>query len=348
MRGRLLLIGSLVAGCGGQPPAATRGHDARPEVAAAEAKLPPPPPDALWGDGFGPSQHEAVLDARRAVAEQIASQVASVTESDASEATGGKADYDVRTRVRAESAFDHAELIEILAAEPRPGGFVARAWLDRDRAAGVYRDELKADRERLRALGPIVERAIAELDASILLGRAQSPGFVLGEQRRKSMILNAIGRPAAAADEDAAARELEARAAALRHRAVLRLTVEGDAPAELRDAVVGEVGRLFSARGCRLSDGAAALPEDAPAADVVVRLRTRDHEERDVRWRYVGLEVVATDARGGKPVLRWSGLPEIAHGGGRTWPQADQAVARRLREVLGAKAAPAFEAITCR
>jgi hypothetical protein len=342
-----LLVGTLVSACGAAP-SVTRDHDARPDVEAAEASLPPPPPDALWGDGFGPSQHEAVLDARRAVAEQIVSQVASVTEADTSEVAGGPADVSVRTSVRAESAFDHAELIEILAAEPRPGGFVARAWLDRDRTAGVYRDELKDDRERLRAIGPVVERAIAERDASILLSRAQSPGFLLGEQRRKSMILNAIGRPGGAADEDAAARDLEARASALRQHAVLRLTVEGDVPDELRDAAVAEVEGLFTARGCRLSDAFAEIPDDAPAADVVLRLRTRDHDERDLHWRYVGLEVVATDARNGKPLLRWSGLPEIAHGGGRTWPQADQAVARRLREVLGAKAAPFFEAITCR
>lgn len=344
----LVLALGLGGGCAGRPtPARPDGTRLRAEVAQAEEALPRARADHIVGDGFGPTSRDAVLDARRAVSEQITANVESEIEGRQSE-VNGKGEAEAFLRVRTTSAFDHAELLQTLGVVERPGGFAARVVLDRDRAAEVYAKELAADRERLAKLGPIVDEALLGLDSSILLSSPHVPAEVLAEMNRKAAILRTLGHPADV-EVTADARALEARAAAVRAKARLRLRVEGRVSDALRRAAVGEVVALLADRGCRVvEDTGAALPPDAPVGLVTVRLTSRDHEERNLKWRYLGMEVQVVDARNGRAVMQFVGMPDLVHGGGPTWARADEATARRLKKKLRTKGEHAFGQITCR
>lgn len=342
---------TLFFGCSGASADRPAARTLKTPLVADEGKLPPPGRGVLWGDGFGDTQHQAVLDARRAVSEQISSKVTSVMESRESEASGERAKRSVAARIRAESGFDRAELIKITGFARRRTGWVARAQLDRAEAASVYAREIAADVEKMMALEPIVTQAIAEHDASVLLSTEQSPAHLIREQRRKTRIMSVLGhapRPGHG-DVPPPVVAVEKRAAKARRSARLRLKVSGKAAPELRRAVIDEVVKLLESRGCRVSEAEhGPAPEDHAAANLTLRIATRGHEEQGLRWRYVGIELVAVDARHQKPIFRYSGLPELAHGGGKTWAQADQAAARRLAERLPVKAAKRFRQISCR
>lgn len=344
----LVLALGLGGGCAGRPtPARPDETRLRAEVAQAEEALPRARADHIVGDGFGPTSRDAVLDARRAVSEQITANVESEIEGRQSE-VNGKGEAEAFLRVRTTSAFEHGELLQTLGVVERPGGFAARVVLDRDRAAEVYAKELAADRERLAKLGPIVDEALVGLDSSILLSSPHVPAEVLAEMNRKAAILRTLGRPADV-EVTADARALEKRAAAVRAKARLRLRVEGRVTDALRRAAVGEVGAMLADRGCRVvEDTGAALPPDAPVGLVTVRLTSRDHEERDLKWRYLGMEVQVVDARNGRSVMQFVGMPDLVHGGGPTWARADEATARRLKKKLRTKGEGAFGQITCR
>ena len=344
---------AALVGCGG-PVAGTREVTKAPSGARAVAAedvgkdLPAPPRGSLWGDGFGDTQHQAVLNAKRAVSEQIVSKVQGSIEAREKESTGRGPEVDVSQKVTSETSFDHAELIKIAGFARGDNGWSARAVLDKSEAADVYEKEIEADRERLAALEPVVTKAIEVDDASILLSAGHSPGHLIAEQRRKGQVLAVLGRAGNIAPPSSAI-ALEKKASIARKGAVLRLEVEGKASPELRRAVVDSVSRALKARGCRLVEVKHETAPDAGlAANVTLRVAVRNHSEDDLRWRYLGLEVVALDARSGKPIFRYSAMPELVHGGGTTWAQADAAVARRLDEKLPKKAGKRFDQITCR
>ena len=342
----------LLTACGAAPVARrVDPTELSTQLAEAELALPPAPPGTMVGDGFGPTLAEAVQDARRAVSEQITARVESEVEGTQSE-INGEASAEARLRVRTTSSFEHAELMRTIGAAERPGGFVARVVLDRDDAAKVYRAELEADRERLATLEPTVREAIATLDTAVLLSTAHAPGEVLASMRRKGRVIEALGRDADATGP-AEAMVLEREASAVRARAEIRLRVDSEVSEPLRRAAAGEIGRQLQARGCRFIEegrgaGGAELPPDAPVALATLRLRQRDHEERGLKWRYLGLELSVVDARSGRQVMRFVGMPDLVHGGGPDWPRADEATARALRGKLAEKGAHAFAAITCR
>jgi hypothetical protein len=335
----------IVTACGGRQPVRD-SKSLSEQVAAAALQLPPAPPDHLWGDGFGGTAHEAVLDARRAVAEQIVAKVESVTEARASE-TNGKGEAEARTHVRSTSDFEHAELIRTLRVIERPGGFAARASLSRSRTAKLYQAEVEAAHERLKGLLPTVEAALGTLDTSVLLSAEHSPGTWLRRLQRKGQILSVLGRGDAARPPVEALR-LEKRAAVARRRAVLRLTVSGKVPPRVRQGAVAEIARTLRERGCRIVEGRSGPPEaGVPTADLALRLSQRTHLEQGLDWRYLGLELRIQDARSKRPVMRFSGLPEFVHAGGKGWAKTDEALRRRLREKLAEKADAAFAQLTC-
>lgn len=316
-----------------------------------ETVLPPPPGDAVWGDAFGSTQHEAVRNAQRVVSEQISARLESETRSFEAQYGDGRNESEASIRIKTTSAFDHAELIETVGVVRGDGGFTARAALDKRKAAAVYADELAADRRTLDTLAPTIDRAIAMRDAAVLMQTRFSPVHILAEMQRKAGILRVLDRPVDVRP-DPETLDLARRATAARSDLVIRLAVKGRASPALRKAVVGEVGRLLAARGCGFVEWDPTVPSMGPASGPIVdahlTINSRDHQEVGVLWRYVGFDLELVDALHGKPVFQFSGMPEIAHGGGPNWAMADQAVVRRLGQILDRKAAPAFDGITCR
>ncbi len=340
---RIFCCWMLLWGCGSQ---VTRDHsDIRAKRQAIEAQLPAAKGDVLWGDGFGPTQREAVLDARRAVAEQIVSQVQSKSRSRVAEA-GGDTDREAAVEVRSKSHFAHAELIETLAVSKRPGGFVARAVLDKSKAAKVYAAELKRARERLGALGPVVTKGIAALDTSVLLASDSAPGQLMEQQAGKARVLAVLGRPSAV-KPPAESLALERRASVARRAARIRLALSGKVSKPIRQAVYKEVGALLAGRGCRFAEAPHDVPPaGVPAANASLNLQVRNHQEEGLKWRYLSVELSILDARTGRPVFRFD-APELVHAGGPTWARADAALVRRLSEALAART-KVFEALICR
>ncbi len=333
----------------GPPPPPPR--EAQPAF-EEETVLPPPPGDSLWGDAFGATQHEAVRNARRVVSEQISARLESETRSFEAEYGDGRGESEASIRIKTTSTFDHAELIETVGVIRADGGFTARAALDKRKAAAVYAEELAADKRTLDTLAPTIDRAIAENDAAVLLQTRFSPAHVIAEMRRKAGILRVLDRPVDVRP-DAATMQLVERAVGARADLLVRLSIDGGASDALRKAVVGEVGRLLQARGCGFVEWDPTMPQmgggaPGPMVDATIKVASRDHQEHGMLWRYVGFELKMVDGRSGKPVFHYSGMPEIAHGGGPNWAMADQAVARRLGQILDRKAAGSFEGITCR
>lgn len=331
------------------PPPVAEAPPAPPPIAEADAEmaLPPPPADSLWGDAFGATQHEAVRNAQRVVSEQISSRLESETRSFEAEYGDGRSDSEASIQIKTTSDFDHAELIKTIGVVRIDNGFTARAALHKAEAAQVYAEEIERDTRALEQLGPTLSQAIAHNDATVLLSTRFSPAHIVAERYRKARIMAVLGRPVdvtPSADTLALAKLMTA----ARAHTTIRLDVGGNASDALRRAVVGEVGRLLAAAGCRFVENAApTLPEQGPVVDATLMIRTRDHQEVGVLWRYLGFEIDMVDARNGKPVFSYSAMPEIAHGGGPNWAMADQAAARRLGQKLDEKAAGAFRALTC-
>lgn len=317
--------------------------------AEPEPSLPAAPPGSLWADGFGPTLREASLDARRAVAEQLDARISSQLDARETEDSLRGGSRDVSQRIKTESAFEHAELIEVRGEAQRQGGYVVRAYLDKDRAAEVYRKAIADEREKLRAVEPVTRQAIAGRDAARLLRVDGSPGHHLLRLANHRRILERLDhRPASDETADEAALALEREAHQARQAVSLRLAVTGDVPEAVRAAAVEGVSKLFAGRGCVLAEAPFDPPaEGVTAANVSLRLVTRDHREAGMEWRYMGLEVEAVDARSGQGFLRFSATPDFVKGGGKGWDQADRAVVRALQEKLPG-AAKTFETISCR
>lgn len=325
---------ALTLGCGTGP---TR--DVPPQQKLEP--LPDIPRGTLWGEGFGATARDAVLDARRAVSEQVVAQMSSRVESRVTE-TNGAAERDAHQRVDTRSAFAHVELLVTLGVVPRDDGFVARVALDRERALEVYGTEQSVAARKIDDAVPVLTEALRTLDTSVLLAADKDPRHHLAAYRRASRVLGLLGQRSGPAVEAQVAGVAE-----LRSKAVIRLSVVGGRPGAVNDAVVGAVTRRFEARGCSVT-GPATLELGVPTADAVLRIETRAHEEAGLKWRYLGLAVELVDARSERPVFRYVALPDFVHAGGPSWPQADKALARRLEERLVEKAAPAFQKLSCR
>jgi hypothetical protein len=309
-------------------------------------QLPSAPADALWGDGRGFTQHEAVQDGRRVVSEQIIARLSSVSRSFA-EDDDGKLSHGISVAVKTASDFEHAALIKTIGVSREDGEFVARVALKRADAIHAYEQDMRASRDALGRMGPALQRAIEANDSAILLKTDWSPARLMVKQRHRAQILTTLGKRSAVA-WPAGLQALSKRAALARSQAVIVLKVDGDGSPALRRAVVGEIGRLLTARGCRFQQGAATSAGQGPVALAHLRLATSDSREAGVLFRAVGFELSITDATSGSPVFHFSGLPEIAHGGGTTPQLAEQGLIKRLRVKLDKKVAPAFAALSCR
>jgi hypothetical protein len=352
MRGQRSLmflgLGLSLTACGGHGGVRKPGP-ARSTPEAAD--LPPAPPGSLHADGFGPTLREASLDAKRAVSEQLRAKIASRLDAQETEDSLRGGSRDISQRIRTESDFEHAELIQIRGDAAVDGGFVVRAYLDRDRAAAVYREEIHAEQQKLQALAPVAEKALVEADTARLLRVDASPGAHLERLLSKRRILARVGDRDSdpGAQDDTAAEELERRVSAARRGVALRLQVEGEAPPTVRAATIEAVAKQFQARGCTLTEAPfdPVMP-GVPAADVTLRLVVRDAREAGVEWRYLGFEVSAVDTRSKESFFRYTAMPDFAKGGGKGWDQADRGLVKALNDKLADKAPAAFAALTCR
>ncbi len=322
------------------------GGEPLPEAPPEATTLPEAPPGHLAGDGFGPGQREAVLDARKAVSEQIVASMKAETDTRSAE-YNGEGDQSTSVKVRTTTAFDHVELIKTIGVVRRgPADFVARAALDRDAAIAVYAAEIARGRKELATLIPSVTRAIETGDTSVLLRSDRSPSWVLAEQQRRARIINALGGSAPAlAPPGVEAIRGPARAA--RSRASIRLQVKGATPG-LRRGVLGQVSKLLAARGCTVVEGPAGLAAGGPTAQAVLTVSHRAHRERELDWVYVGYELDIRDAGNGRGVFHHASLPTAAHGGGINPQAAEDSALRALSKKLPAKDGPAYRALTCR
>ena len=346
----LLAVLVLLTACGGAPTPVRIDPPAGAGRAAVE--LPPAPPGSIWADGFGPTLREASQDARRAVAEQISAKLRASLDAREQEDSSRGSRREVDARVRTESEFEHLHLVEVRGEAQVDGGFVARAWVARRRVVEAYLKDLGEARTRLAESLPAIEAAASRGDTTTLLSVERSPGAQLDRITRIRRLVEHLGGQveANAADDDAA--RIEAVVATQRTKTVLFLSLEGDVPPRLRDAVTAEVVASFGKRGCDLRVGAPVQEESAsaeavPTVRVRVAVQSRAHSELGMRWRYLGLEIEATDVRTGGTVLRFVALPELAKGGGRDEAQADQALARVLGERLAERSRATFERIAC-
>jgi len=341
----LLAFAVLLTACGGAPTPVR--IDPPAGAGRAPVELPPAPPNSIWADGFGPTLREASQDAKRAVAEQISAKLQASLDAREQEDSSRGSRREVDARVRTESEFEHLHLVEVRGEAQVDGGFVARAWVARRRVVEAYLKDLGEARARLAESLPAIEAAASRGDTTTLLSVERSPGAQLDRITRIRRLVEHLGGQveASAVDDDAA--RIEAVVATQRAKTVLLLSLDGDVPPRLRDTVTAEVVALFRGRGCDLRLGAAGSAEVAPTVQVRVAVQSRTHTELGMRWRYLGLEIEATDVRTGGTVLRFVALPELAKGGGRDEAQADQALARALNERLAERAGPTFARIAC-
>jgi hypothetical protein len=348
-----MALAMTLAACGGGAGGTrTSGGGGGSGARGLSDELPPAPAGSLWADGFGPTLREASLDARRAVSEQLDAKIASRLDARETEDSLRGGSRDVSQRIRTESAFEHAELIEIGGEEKRADGYVVRAYLRRERAANVYREEIAAEGEKLAAVLPVAEDALGKADAARLLRVDRGPGHFITRLTDKGRVLTRLdargGALETAVPETALA--LERRLSAARRGAVLRLAVTGDAPPAVRAAVIEAVGQRFAARGCALTEAPHTPPEPGatPIADVTLALAVRESREAGVDWRYLGLEIEARDARTGESFFRFSAMPDLAKGGGKGLDKADRGLVKHLGERLPVVSEKTFDTLTCR
>ena len=287
--------------------------------------------------------HEAVAAARAGVSQQVSAQISSDLKMVEAQ-YDGKDESRARHTVRTSSSFEHLELIKTLGVMKGESSFVARVALDTERAIEVYTQELDVLRAELLRMKPVLERAVQERDASILLATRWSPVANLAKQRDKARVLGALGA-SVKVEMPAGLQTLVEKASSLRSRSKILMTVEGNAADLLERGVVGELSRLFEKRGCKLASISAK--GDDVYAKARLRIVTRDHREFGLLWRYVGFELYVVDSQNGGPILHISALPEIVHGGGPSWPQADNDVVAKLRSKMDEKIGESMNDINC-
>ncbi|MGK0358188.1 MAG: hypothetical protein ACI9U2_000471 [Bradymonadia bacterium] len=337
----LLAISLISLGCGA-PPARRIVNDA-----LMVEPLPKIGKDKIWADGFGPSPRDAELDARRAVSEQIVSKVRS--RSTATEAEkNGAGDRFTEVRIATDSAFERAELIRTVKVVARGDGFVARAALDKAQVARAYRAVFDKGQVSITRIVPVLAEAMATLDTSVLLSAEHSPTLLSARLDAIARVMAAVGHPIRR-DERAGEQAISSQATQMRHRAVIRLRIKGNASPAMQRGVVGTLEAALRTRGCRFTRAPHTAPvEGQPTANATLTLAVRDHQESGLHWRYLGLDLAIDDARSKRSVLRLTGMPRIAHGGGINRGQAEQAAIKRLAQVLPEKASATLAGLNCR
>lgn len=336
-----LLIPLLTAlpGCGGAP-------HARRVTSVPVPDLPSVPSEAFWADGSGPSERDAINDARRAVSERIGSSITSRGEHIESE-TNGKGQSRTERATRTRTRFDHVELIRTLGTVRSPGSKIwsARAELDPDLTRAYYERELDTVRGALTDLAPTLRAAIRAQDPTVLLRADATPDLLLTRRRRAQRMLKLVGvQPPA--EPAAEALELAAKARRVKRRFVIGLRIKGRAPRRLQQAALNEISKLLTARGCRVTTG---RPDNGETLiDGPIELSVRDHFEEGLDWRYLGLVLELRRAADGAVFFRFDGTPDLAHGGGRGAAKAEESAARNLARLLPERARSTFEGLACR
>ena len=336
----LAAIALISLGCGAPP--ARRITTPEPVV----EPLPAVGSDKIWADGFGPSPRDAELDARRAVSEQIVSKVRS--RSTATEAEqNGAGDRFSEVRIATESAFERAELIHTIKVVPRGSGFVARAALHKAQAARAYLEIFEKGQAAIARVVPVLAEAMATLDTSVLLSAEHSPRVLSARLDAIARVLAAVDHPVGKARR-AGEQAISSQAAQMRQRAIIRLQIKGNASPAIQRGVTGEIEAALRTRGCRFTYAPHTAPSPGqPTANATLTLAVREHHEGGLHWRYLGLDLAIDDARTGRSVLRLTGMPRIAHGGGTNPGQAEQAVIKRLADLLPEKAGSTLAGLTC-
>ena len=82
------------------------------------------------------------------------------------------------------------------------------------------------------------------------------------------------------------------------------------------------------------------------AVRVKLTLTTRDHEEFDAKWVYLGFKLQAISQTDGRVVVSVNGMPEFVHGGGMKRAQAEAAVIEELTARLKQKP-ELFDTLIC-
>ncbi|MEE2785897.1 MAG: hypothetical protein VX589_01060 [Myxococcota bacterium] len=323
-----------------RPSRAKAQRDSAPAIApeVVSKTLPSVPANALWGDGVGATLHEAVIDGRRVVSEQIVAQLSSESRSFESSSNRGE-EFESSLRITSVSEFQHAELIKTVGAIRTKTGFVARVVLSRSEAIEAYQTDVRELTKRLSRLAPILKRGIETFDTAILLNARYSPRLIYTELLRAARILRFLGDEYQPRMPTSIA-ELENRAGVLRSAAVIRVRLEGNGSARLKNAIAGEISQALAAQGCTLNLESIDTPSSHRATAILnVQVASRNHRELGVYWRYVGLQLAVRDSASGQTFATLSAMPEFVHGGGPSWPMADQAVVRRI----GAELKPRIE-----
>jgi hypothetical protein len=279
----------------------------------------------IRGEGSGSTRHEAVVSALQTVSAQVMSRVQGVTVTqdfeDDKESTGS-----VEQRLKAETAFPYAELIRIVDVQPSDIGFTVTAELDKGEAIdalskGLLEETLRFDREI-----PRIEQALDTRDYAVLLSRRYNPSSFLKSRQLVERMLTGLGAEAPSKSVSKIKR-LAKRVAKVRASARLKLTVRGKVSKTIRDTARTVFTEVLKRRGCQMTSDNQAGPE---TVDVQLRLKTRDHEEFDAQWVYLGFELKATTRAQRQVVASVNGMPEFAHGGGLGKAQAEQAVLKEL------------------
>ena len=122
-------------------------------------------------------------------------------------------------------------------------------------------------------------------------------------------------------------KRLAKRVAKVRSSARLKLTVRGKVSKTVRDTARTIFTDVLKRRGCQMTSGSQTGPE---TVDVRLILKTRDHEEFNAQWIYIGFELQATTRAQRQVVASVNGMPEFVHGGGLGRAQAEQAALKEL------------------
>lgn len=293
------------------------------------------------GEGSGSTRHEAVVSALQAVSAQVMSRVQGVTvtqdfEND-KESTGS-----VEQRLKAETAFPYAELIRIVDVRRSGADFSVTAELDKGEAIDALSKGLLQESRRFEREVPRIEQALDSRDYAVLLSRRYNPSSFLKSRQLVERMLTGLGAEAPSKSV-LKIKRLATRVAKVRSSARLKLTVRGKVSKTVRDTARTVFTEVLKRRGCQMTSGREAGPE---TVDVRLRLKTRDHEEFDAQWVYLGFELQATTRAQQQVVVSVNGMPEFVHGGGMGRAQAEQAALKEL--VIRLKQKPElFDELIC-
>jgi hypothetical protein len=248
----LTALALTLGACGASPgPGETRLAKPGPPLAARY-----PAAEFVVGQGTsesGPRAAEA--EARRAVAEQLASTLRSHFSADVRE-TDGRNTASVQSRVEVEAAFDRAELIAVDARDTHCAGprCTAFATLRRDAAMAALAPEYAAASADLRAACAPAEALADPVSLTRALRRADAAFDTLA---RRGRVLAAIqGSPYAPLVEDRACLEtLRARARQSAHETPVLVDVSAVDDADARTRLGAGLAAGLAALGVRAGAG---------------------------------------------------------------------------------------------